>query len=424
MVASRPIKDSDNLDAPRCRRPFSLPLSCGIMRILLVSYAYPPFLAMGGPPEKVRHIARLLARHGHDVTVLTPKHSLSLRTTVSHEAGVEVVRLGSVARYRYTVTLNPGVVRFCLRRLHEFHVVHVFGLYELIGPVVTSFARRRHIPYLLEAMGMYRPVGRSVLKKRLYHLVAGRPLVAGAAMLVATSQYEADALLADGVAASRVEMRRDGVDLTAFEASASRGHFRETLGIPPDAWLVLYLGRLTPGKNPDLLLEAFARLDFPNARLAFVGPSEDGQREALERRAASLGVSARVIFPGPLYGSDKVDALAAADLFVLPSSSESFGIAAVEAMASSVSVVVTDRCGVAPFVVGRAGLVVPLGLEPLTAAIRELLLDERRRSDFARMAPQVARSLSWEEPVQQLEALYRRVAPEPPARGASEARTH
>jgi glycosyltransferase involved in cell wall biosynthesis len=380
------------------------------MRILLVSYAYPPLLQMGGPPEKVEQIARLLAAHGHRVTVLTARPSPSVRTTVHRESGVEVVRLGSVARHRSSVTVNPDVLRFCFGKLPEFDIVHVFGLYDLIGPVVTWFARRRRVPYVLEPMGMHRPVARSVTKKRAYHLLIGRSVVGGASRVIATSERERQALVEDGLSLARVAVRRDGVDVEAFTRLPSPGGFRGRWRIAASETLVLYLGRLTRVKQPGLLLQAFAALEELSGVLAFVGADEDGQRDSLKDLARRLGVPGRVLFTGPLYGADKLAALVDADVFVLPSSSESFGIAAVEAMACGTPTIVTDQCGVAPYVAAGAGLVIPASVDGLRASLARILNEPALRRRCAEQGPNTAHSLSWEEPVGIMEEMYRQIA--------------
>jgi glycosyltransferase involved in cell wall biosynthesis len=141
--------------------------------------------------------------------------------------------------------------------------------------------------------------------------------------------------------------------------------------------------------------------------LALVGPDEgDGYREYLQAYGARLGISERLLFLGPLYGDAKWAALQDADVFVLPSQNENFGNAAAEAIAVGTPVIVTDRCGIAPWVHDQAGLVVPYEREALTEALWRLLTDEALRERFRQGCHKVAESLSWDEPVTQMEQLY------------------
>ena len=103
---------------------------------------------------------------------------------------------------------------------------------------------------------MYRPIVRNLELKRLYHRILGSPMVKGARFLVATSEQESRELIESGVDASRVVVRRNGID--GPETLPPRGEFRKKWDIAPESKLVLFLGRLVSKKSPDLLLEAFA----------------------------------------------------------------------------------------------------------------------------------------------------------------------
>jgi glycosyltransferase involved in cell wall biosynthesis len=375
------------------------------MRILLVTQAYPPFFEGGGASEEVQNIAEGLAARDHCVTVLTMNHRRSLRSASVARRGVEVIYLGSPVHYRFAGTLNPGMVPFCRQRLARFEVVHIFGIYDLIGPVVAFACRHRGVPYVLSPQGMYPPIVRSFAKKGVYARLVGRSLFRGAGRVVATSERERDGLL-PVVARSNLVVRPCGVDLGAWEQQPRRGQFRRAHRIPDADPLVVYLGRLTPKKRPDLLLEAFAALGRSTASLAFVGPDEDHQRSRLERRMRELDVADRVILTGPLYGEDKRAALADADVFVLPSSDESFGIAAVEAMAAGTAVIITDQCGVAPYVGQGAGLVVAVDADALRGGLARLLSQPSLREQMGSRGRTVAQSLGWTAAVAATEALY------------------
>lgn len=398
------------------------------MRILKVTQAYFPFLDRGGPAVKVHALAGGLARRGHSVTVLTadlglrklaapglPAERQKWGWRVREESGVEVIYLYTRARYR-ALTLNPSVLRFCAGSLRGFDLAHIYGLYDLLGPAVGSACRRRGIPYVLEPMGMSLPIIRSLRLKRTYHTLLGQQLMRGARRLIATSEQEAKELIAEGISASQVIVRRNGV--AAPPVLPEPGSFRRQWEIPADASLILFLGRLVSKKSPDLLLEAFARWRAGAGqglacRLVLAGPDEkDGYLEKLKENARNLRVSEHVFFMGSLYGDAKWAAYRDADVFVLPSQNENFGNTAGEAIACGTPVIVTDRCGIAAMIEGRAGLVIPYGAEPLEAALRQMLGDKAVREHFRSGCAEVARGLSWDEPLSQMENLYAQLAGE------------
>ena len=371
------------------------------LRILNVTQVYPPGAQASGQAQKVQAVSRHLARRGHRVTVLTARYD---GTEGLPEGEVEVVCLPSVLRYR-TRTLNPGIAGFCVRRLRGFDVVHLYGVYDLLGPVVAGFCRRWDIPYILEPLGMFRPIVRNIALKRLYRRLFGWPVVRGAARVVATSELERNEVIAEGIAAAQLVVRRNGVDMPDRKTLA-RGPFRREIGLDDESPLVLYLGRLSCKKGLDLLIEAASGLPAL-ATLAIVGPDDgDGCLRDLERLRTRLGLDGRVRLLGPRFGVDKYAAFADADVFVLPSRSENFGNAAAEAVTCGVPVVVTDRCGIAPLVRDRAGLVVPCEVEALRSALARLIADQDLRDRLRAGTAEVRRELSWDEPVAQMERLY------------------
>src|SRR6185436_4492523 len=123
--------------------------------------------------------------------------------------GVHAIYLTTLANYRAT-TVNLRLASFCTNRLHDYDVVHVYGLYDLIGATVAWFCRRSGIPYVLEPLGMFGPKMRSQHKKRLYNQVVGNTLIEGAQCVVATSERERGELIEGDIPAAKVILRRNG----------------------------------------------------------------------------------------------------------------------------------------------------------------------------------------------------------------------
>jgi len=392
------------------------------MRILNISQTYYPYLAEGGRPTKVSTISRKLSERGNRVTVLTadlgPRGAVPFPASVEHtrwgrrtqHEGVETIYLRTRGRFR-AVTWNPGVMEFLRHNLQSFDLVHIYGFYDLLGPVVAFFCRRQGIPYVIEPMGMYRPIARSLRLKRMFHRLVGRDLVRGARFLIATSEQERKELIDSGIKDSGVVTRRNGIDIP--ERLPERGSFRRQWGIPAERKIVLFFGRLISKKSPDLLLNAFAqwyqrRSCEDDVMLVFAGPEEgDGFLSRLKTMAAQLGLQEQILFVGPLYDDAKWSAYRDADLFVLPSQNENFGNTAAEAAVCGTPVIVTDRCGIAPLV-GEAGLVIQHDLPELQHALEKFLEDPMLRDRYRNGCKDLVRNLSWDDPLDELERLYRR----------------
>jgi len=395
------------------------------MRILSVTETYAPFLEFGGPPVKVRALAQGLAGHGNQVTVLTADWGLEGRMNAKEasgaergpfgwrliESGVAAIYLPTWLRYR-SLSWNPAVKRFCRTQLAHFDVAHIFGLYDFLGPAVADACVERKIPCVLEPIGMYVPIVRNLRLKRIYHRWFGHRLFAGASAIIATSEQEVEELASGGVAREKIVLRRNGVETPS--AWPARGMFRQALGIAEDARVILFLGRLSGKKSPDLLLRAFASLakaaGGKSLRLVFAGPDEGGMQARLAQMGSQLEVSAQVQFAGPIFGETKWAAYRDADVFVLPSQNENFGNTAAESAAAGTPMVVTEQCGIAPLLAGLAGLVVPHDAGALERAIGSLLFDAELHARLAAGCQAVTARLGWEEPVRAMEALYNKLA--------------
>jgi len=396
------------------------------MRILNVTETYAPFLEFGGPPVKVRALSEGLARRGHTVGVLTADWGFEKRLQTeeariaserspfgwrTNENGVQAIYLPTWLRYR-ALSWNPAAKRYCRARLQNFDLVHIFGLYDFLGPAVAGACRVRNIPYVLEPIGMFVPIVRNFLLKSIYHFVWGRRLFEGASAVIATSDQEAKELVSGGVPAGKIILRRNGVEMPV--SWPEPGAFRRTHGISQNAKLILFLGRLSAKKSPDLLLQAFAKLptelEGKPLQLVFAGPDEDGMRAELEQKASQLSVRTRIQFAGPIFGENKWAAYKDADVFVLPSQNENFGNTAAEAVAAGTPVIVTEQCGIAPLVAGEAGLVVRHDSVALSEALTRVLGAEEMRARFAAGCAKAASRLGWSEPVSEMETLYARLA--------------
>lgn len=391
------------------------------MRVLKVVQSYFPFQDRGGPVVKVRALARGLAKRGQQVTVLTADlgfgadydSDVKIRRCPwgwhAQEDGVETIYLSTAAHYR-ALTLNPRVIAFCRASVSQFDLVHLYGLYDLLGPAVSFFCRREGIPYVIEPMGMYRPIDRNFRMKRLWHRSLGGAYWRNAAQIVATSEMEQQELIEDGVPEEKVVIRYNGIDACEVKDRPPRGTFRTKWRIPPDEPLVMFLGRLIPRKGADILIEAFSEACPTSGRLVIAGPEgEPGYRMALEQKAHRAGIESRVIFTRALYDHDKSALMIDADIFVLLSRYENFANSAAEAIAFGIPTIISDCCGIRSLVDRRAGLVIAPEKQALIAALRTLISDERLYAKLKAGCNEVAAELGWDRLTEQMEGNYTKV---------------
>jgi glycosyltransferase involved in cell wall biosynthesis len=391
------------------------------LKVLQTVQSYFPFEDRGGPVVKVRALARGLAQRGHSVTVLTADLGFSkhdgqngFKTKVEHcrwgwraeEDGVEAIYLSTIGHYR-ALTVNPNVIGFCSSNLEQFDLVHFYGLYDLLGPAVGYFCRRQGIPYVIEPMGMYRPIDRSFRLKRLWHQNLGGSFWKKAAQIVATSEMEQGELVDDGVPPEKIVIRYNGIEGNLRETLPAQGSFRAKWKISPDEPLILFLGRLIPRKGAGTLIEAFAQACPESGRLVIAGPEgEPGYLALLQKCAQESGVSERVLFTGALYGEQKRAVLADASIFALPSRYENFANSVAEAIACGVPVIISDSCGIRSLVSDRAGLVISSSKDALAQALHRLISDKALYARLKAGCEAVADELSWSKLTEKMEGYY------------------
>jgi glycosyltransferase involved in cell wall biosynthesis len=376
------------------------------LRILFASPAWWPAVAFGGPVWVGRELTARLAARGHTVEVLTTSlldvaQKPSARAHVDSVAGARVRYLGTPLRYRW-MGITPGLP-LTLARLDRPDVVHVFGFRDVVTTVVASWARVLGIPYVFEPLGMFKPRLRKVRFKRLFDATVARGVASGAAAIVVSSPLERDDVVASGAPAERVHVRGNGFP-EPTEATPD-GSLRRDLGVPEDALLVLYAGRIAAGKGIELLVDATRQL--PEVHLVLTGPDDrHGVSGLLQRAQGEEPTAGRVHVLAPTRDRP-LELYPQADVLALPSAGESFGMAAAEAAAAGIPVLVSDRCGVASFFADGEALVVPYEQAAVTDALRRILRDPGLRRTLAEGGRTAARRSSWERVTDLQEQLYR-----------------
>jgi glycosyltransferase involved in cell wall biosynthesis len=376
------------------------------MRLLYATPYYLPERHFGGPPEKIHALAKGLVRHGHSVAVFTFKSDdRSCRAAMSLD-GVHIQYLPWVGRGLKQLPITPRLLR---RAVAGADLVQCHGIYNLLSPVVARLASVNGKPYVLEPLGMYPPRARNQWLKHWYNRIVTQRMGAHAAAVIAASEAEAIDLRRLA-APEKIVFRRNGVNLGDFaDIGFLASEMRHRLHIEVRERVILFVGRISPVKNLEQLVHAFAKAAVPRTRLVLVGPASEPTYETrLRSVVAESGLGSRIIIAGPLYGDDRKAAFGIADLVVLPSLSESFGNAAAEAVAAGVPVLLTETCGVAPVIHRRAGLAVPLGVDSLAEGIKNML-DPGFRAEVAARIADVKRELSWDEPIEQTIGLYERI---------------
>lgn len=374
------------------------------MRVLHVIAGIP--VESGGPALVLREMTARLAELGHDVVVLTTDAGGSGRRVGSGDRGGIATGVG-LDMHRVQLAWSPyfsaGQALAAWRAAGDgYDVAHVHGLFATPVSLAMAAFRARGLPYVLRPCGMLDDysLGQRAGLKRAWMALGERANLEGAARVQASTEHEADAVRAvlPERLHGRVVVLPQGVARPAA-GSGARLHTRP---------YVLFLSRIAKKKGLVLLVEAFAKVAAlrPELDLVLVGPDEHGHRAEVLAAIDRFGLVGRVMLMGAATGAAKSDWFAGAEVFVLPSDDENFGVVVIEAAHFGVPLVVSDRVGLGPAIVRHdAGRVTLREAGRLADAIVATL--ERGRAEYAPGLRTLAGEFDWGPLGLRLEALYR-----------------
>lgn len=375
-------------------------------KLTILQTCYSP--SWGGLELQALELSVQLQRRGHAVTLSCPPDTRLARE--AEAAGIQSLLL-PVRRYVHPLLIARLSRELRTRSIQLIHCQHSRDVATVIPAMLLSGARR---PVLLS-----KRVGSYLNKKDLFHRATYRYVDRILAISDVIHHNVLDTL---PVGADRVLTLHDAVDTQRFSPEhGNREKVRKEFGYDRETRVVGFVGRFSPGKGHEELLNAAALLkeSHPRTRYLVVGePSlgEEQYAEEIQALARALNVDSIVRFAG--FRNDIPDVMAAFDLFAFPSHAESFGIVLIEAMAMEKPVVSTNCDGVLDIMVqGETGLMVPpRDAKALAGALRQLLDDPSLR---ARMGPAARRRVTelfdQQRQLDRLEKIYHSVTrPTPP----------
>ena len=374
------------------------------MRILQVIHYFSP-LHGGGSINAAYNISKHLAERGHEVTIFTTDFELDDEYVQSLD-GVHVIPFHCIANIG-KMLISPKMKERLKKEIKDFDVIHMHNFRSYQNIVAHHYAKRYNIPYILQAHGSVLPFFQKQGLKRIFDLFFGYTILRDSSRVIAVTKIEAEQYREIGMGEDKIEIMPNGIDLSEYSNLPETGEFRRKYLIREDEKVILYLGRIHKIKGIDLLVNAFADLvkELDEVRLVIVGP-DDGFLATLKKQIDDLKLGNKILFTGPLYERDKLKAYVDADVYVLPSVYEIFGITVLEACACGTSVIVTDRCGIADFV-DKVGYVVEYDKEHLRDAIFKIVCDEGLGKRFGEEGKRLVKEeFEWDRIVKKLEGLY------------------
>lgn len=383
------------------------------MRILQVIPVFNPPELYGGSQQVVYQISKELVKRGHDVTIYSSdikRGNLKERVSEMTEIvdGVNIVHFRNVIPYlpeKMGLMVTPTMRTTLEQEGKDFDLIHVHEIRGYQHIAVWQFSRKNRMPYIVQAHGILGAGGG--LLRRIYDFVYGSKILKDAAMNIALNELESEQYLASGVPRNRIVIIPNGIDLSEYANLPPKGCFKKKLGIGDGERMVLYLGRIHRIKGIDVLVKAFAGIvgKIDDARLVIAGP-DDGYLGELEGLIKALNIGRNVLVTSPLYGKEKLEAYVDADIYVLPSRYEVFGVSVLEAYACGKTVIASSCEGLRELVQDHdTGVLVESGnISELSRALTFAL--SRNTSDLGLRAKKFAKQFSIEKTVDKLETVY------------------
>ena len=385
------------------------------MKILhLIPYMHP---SAGGPPVVVDRWCVELIRKGIDAGVVT---------TDAYSDGkpndwIEQYR----SRYPIEVCKKVGPAGFgfsralkstFLDKLATTDLVHVHNIWGYTNLLAAGICPKLSVPFVVSTHGMLDPnsFGRKKIKKAIYGKVMEWPALRKAQAIFVTHSEEdrlARETCSDLPEAQVVSLGTE--DPPSISREKLKFDFHSKFPLCKNQRLVLFLGRIHPKKGIDLLVRAMltVRARHPETTLVLAGPGEPEYLKAVRRQCRESGIGSGVVFTGMLEGNDKWAALAAADVFALPSYQENFAIALVEALRMGVPAVVSQRINIwKDLIDGNAAVECELTSSSVAEKINFLLYENDKAARIGENAAKLAAAkYTWKQSGEALIAAYDRV---------------
>lgn len=376
-------------------------------------------LIYGGPSQMVLGLAPALARQGVKVTVLTTDSNgdtgqkpldVPLNSPIEQD-GYEIIyfKCSPFRRYKFSVDL----LKWLNNHAGEYDLAHIHALFSPVSSTAAAVCRAKKLPYILRPLGTLDPADlrKKQQLKQLYAAVLERPNITKAAAIHFTSEQEAKVSHRFG-ATTRDLVIPLGVKETPKKSKDAKFYVSSQFNIPDDKPLVLFMSRIDPKKGLNLLIPALEKLlseglDF-HFVLAGTNPQDPSYEEKIKSQIQASPLKTHSTITGFVTGELKSALLEIADLFVLPSYYENFGIAVAEAMVAGIPVVISDQVHICQQVSGsESGWVGKTNVESIADLIREALKYPEERQRRGLLAKKYALlNYSWDAIAQKIVEAY------------------
>lgn len=359
---------------------------------------------MGGAAKVAYQLSAHLGKLGHQVTVVTTNYGWEAARFPAGD--FELVVLPNLAA-GFGFYLSPQLVRWAHDHIENFDIIHMQTLRTFQNGVIHHFCRKLSLPYIISAHGTAPIFMQRQIPKKIYDWIIGRKLIEHAICMHAVSEVEVEQFNQIGIPHEKISLIPNGLDVEVEPIKPNKKP--ANTDDQANGNRILFVGRLHPIKSVDVLIKACAMLPEPfSYQLVIAGPDEGalGQWQSLTEK---LGIQDKVTFTGPRYGEEKAVQFRRADLVVMPSAYEIFGLVPFEALAFGIPVIVSEGTGAGRLINKiDAGFLFPANDEQALseAIIHALAHPEEAQQKVANGQSYIRAHLTWEAIINEYVTLY------------------
>ncbi|WP_439474443.1 XrtY-associated glycosyltransferase XYAG1 [Algoriphagus formosus] len=363
------------------------------MKILHITASYKPAYVYGGPIVSISRLCEELSNGQQVITVYTTNANGEQELDVPTQQALQV--FGVTVYYFERLTrghshFSPSLLLMLWQNVNKYEIIHIHSWWNLVSVLSAFICLLKGVKPILSPRGTFSPYsftkGKSRAKKWL-HILFGKRLLKNTYIHATTQkEWEECQALIPGW---------KGFVLPNYLPTEMECLLKKPIVSDPEketkeAFQLLFVGRLHPVKGIELLLEALATLNFP-FKLTLVGEGEEAYEKGLKAKAEKLGIVPHLYWRGFLQGEEKLVVYQKADILILPSYTENFGMVLIEAWATGLPTIVTEGVGLSDFVqTHKLGWVVKHTSESIAHAILTAQQEETTRLSIAKNAHKIA----------------------------------
>lgn len=364
------------------------------MKLLCVIPNYWPAFQYGGTVAAMHCLNRALAKKGIQISVYTTDLGLEGKVAVNQEQNLEGVKVTYFSFTKFFQFMGTAgwqfsrqMTRALKNNLQGFDAVFIVDIWNYPALAAAHYSRIYKKPYILIPSGMLYPYAfsKKIWKKWPYYYLVVKRDLKHAALMQYTTEDEEKKTHPFLALKNKAVVIPNGIDLSEFSNLPGREILRASYPYLKDKKIILFVGRLRWIKGLDILVKAYVSLakERADVHLLIAGNDVDGFGKEVRRWVKQAGMDHRVTFTGILNNREKLAAYAGSDIFVLPSYSENFGMAAIEAMACGLPAIISNKVGIYKEVEqNKAGVVIDTNAPDLYRAIKILLENRDLREEI------------------------------------------